>query len=338
MKPFGFLLVCASSLFGLWIGSPAQANTTPEFIDRSQIALNQSAAELERQRAAEQAVKDAERIRQENRNNASPSDPSYNDRQRLQEQTDQGVQRVRENVQDPERLRQSQAELERLRRERQNINNRYDYYPYYNGSEWGLPVYPNSGSVIEQREVYPATETTSPSPGYNSGYGSNSNQNTRDRGGTLSLSTGFNGTVNPAIGYRLPNSNLGFEIGAVLNQDALPPGNLNEYPAGSLLQQFPNGFNNLGVKTTTPNIGGDIIGYYDVSPQVTLHGGVGIYFQGRSQITQSRATTDLFKETNETVTSFALSGGADFRVGDAVRIGAGYHSLRGVTAKIGIEF
>jgi opacity protein-like surface antigen len=353
MKPFALLLISASSLFSLWIGSPAQANSTPEFTDRSakadatqtrgvpggksQIALNQSAADLERQRAAEQAVKDAERIRQENRNTASPRDPSYYERQRLQEQTDRGVERVRENVQNPARLQQSQAELDRLRRERQNINSRYNYYPYYNGSEWGLPLYPSAESIIEQPQVYPSTETTSPSPGYSSGYGPG--QNTRERGGTISLSTGFkDGTVNPAIGYRLPNSNIGFELGAVFNQDALPPGNVNEYPAGSLLQQFPNGFNNLGVKTTTPNIGGDIIGYYDVSPQVTLHGGVGIYFQSRSQITQSKATADLFKETNETTTSFALSGGADFRVGDAVRIGAGYHSLRGVTAKIGIEF
>jgi opacity protein-like surface antigen len=336
MKPFALLLFLASSSIGLWIGSPAQANSTPKFTDRSPIALNQSAADLERQRAAEQAVKDAERIRQENRNTASPSDPSYNDRQRLEERTNQTVDRVRENVTDPQNLQQSQAELNRLRQERYNINNRYNYYPYYQ-NQWNLYPYPGNGdrTVIEQQEPIPNNNTESPTQEYTSV----NNRSGRGRGGTLSVSTGFkDGSVNPAIGYRLPNSNIGFEVGAALNQDALPPGNLNEYPAGSLIQQFPNGFNNLGVKTTTPNIGADVIGYYDVSPQVSLHGGVGVYFQGSSQITQSKATNDLFKETNQTNVSLAVSGGADFRVSDSLRIGAGYHSVRGVTAKIGIEF
>jgi opacity protein-like surface antigen len=333
MKPLPFLMFCTSSWFGLFgAGLPAAASPNSEFTQPQQIALNQSAADLERQRAAEQAVKDAERIRQENRNTASPSDPSYDERQRLEERTNQTVDRVRENVTNPQTLQQSQAELERLRWERNNINTRYNYYPYYE-NRWNLDPAPENGTVIERREEGSNNSNTSPSQGYSS------DPSTRERGGTLSISTGFkDGTVNPAIGYRLPNSNIGFEIGAVLNQDALPPGNVNEYPAGSLIQQFPNGFNNLGIKTTTPNIGGDVIGYYDVSPQVSLHGGVGIYFQGSSQITQSKATTDLFKETNQTNVSLAISGGADFRVGDSLRIGAGYHSLRGVTAKIGFEF
>lgn len=328
MKPFPFLMLCASSLLGFCTGLPAMANPNPEFA-APQIALNQSAADLERQRAAEQAIKDAERIRQENRNTASPNDPSYGDRQRLEERTNQTVDRLRENVTDPQGLQQSQAELNRLQRERNSINGRSNYYPYYQ-DQWNLS--PGSGTVIEQQEANPNNNTGAP-PQENT----SNNSSDRGRGGTLSVSTGFkDGTVNPAIGYRLPNSNIGFEVGAVLNQDALPPGNLNEYPAP--IQQFPNGFNNLGVKTTTPNIGADVIGYYDVSPQVSLHGGVGVYFQGSSQITQSKATTDLFKETNQTNVNLAVSGGADFRVSDSLRIGAGYHSLRGVTAKIGYEF
>jgi hypothetical protein len=86
------------------------ANPNPEFA-APQIALNQSAADLERQRAAEQAIKDAERIRQENRNTTSPNDPSYSDRQRLEERTNQTVDRLRENVTDPQNLQQSQAEF-----------------------------------------------------------------------------------------------------------------------------------------------------------------------------------------------------------------------------------
>jgi opacity protein-like surface antigen len=157
--------------------------------------------------------------------------------------------------------------------------------------------------------------------------------------GIFSLSTGFkDGTLNPAIGYRFSKSNIGLEIGAAFNQDKLPPGTVNNYAAGSLIQQFPNGFNNLGVKTTTASIGGDVLGFVDVSPSVSLYGGVGVYFQGKSQIFQSNVTFDLFKETNETNVNLALSGGADFKLGDAWQIGVGYHSLRGVNAKVGFEF
>ncbi len=157
--------------------------------------------------------------------------------------------------------------------------------------------------------------------------------------GIFSLSTGFkDGTLNPAIGYRFSRSNIGFEIGAVFNQDKLPPGTVNDYAAGSLIQQFPGGFNNLGVKTTTASIGGDVLGFFDVSPNVSIYGGVGVYFQGKSQIFQSNVTNDLFKETNETNVNLAVSGGADFKLGDAWQIGVGYHSLRGINAKLGYEF
>jgi opacity protein-like surface antigen len=157
--------------------------------------------------------------------------------------------------------------------------------------------------------------------------------------GIFSFSAGFkDGTLNPAIGYRFSKSNIGFEIGAVFSQDKLPPGTVNNYAAGSLIQQFPTGFTNLGVKTTTANIGGDVLGFFDVSPSVSVYGGVGVYLQGKSQIFQSNVTTDLFKETNETNVNLAVSGGADFKLGDAWQIGVGYHSLRGVNAKIGYEF
>ena len=157
--------------------------------------------------------------------------------------------------------------------------------------------------------------------------------------GIFSLSTGFkDGTLNPAIGYRFSRSNIGLEIGAVFNQDKLPSGTVNNFAAGSLIQQFPNGFNSLGVKTTTASIGGDVLGFVDVSPSISIYGGVGVYFQGRSLIFQSNVTNDLFKETNETSVNLAVSGGADFKLGDAWQIGGGYHSLRGINAKVGFEF
>jgi hypothetical protein len=106
----------------------------------------------------------------------------------------------------------------------------------------------------------------------------------------------------------------------------------------SLLQQFPTGFDNLGRKKLTPQIGADILGHLKVTPTVSLYGGVGLYFQGQSDITRSNVTTDLFKQTNNTDVSVAVSGGADVKIGDSLQIGGGYHSLRGITAKIGINF
>lgn len=257
-------IILTISLSAIFSGlSPAHADTTLKF-SRQQVTLAQSPSDLERQREAEQKLKD-----EQNRINDS--------------------------------------------KEREREYRRYETYP-----DFTSPTYPR------QEDRYPNYRGQSSRP---------------EQAGIFSFSAGFkDGSLNPAIGYRLPDSNIGFEVGAALAQDTLPPGNLNNYAAGSLIQQFPNGFNNLGVKTTSPNIGVDVLGYFKVSPQVDLRGGVGVYFQGRSQITQSRATTDLFKETNETNVSLALSGGADFRVTDSLRIGAGYHSLRGVTATIGYSF
>jgi opacity protein-like surface antigen len=356
MKFLSILLCGASILGSLGIGLSANASPVADRVaslatatldsDRSMIALNQSQADLERQRAAERAVKDAERIRRENQNTADPQDSGYQERQRLEEQTNREVERLRQGVTDPQRLRESQSALERLRQERYNINNYYRWDSYRNGYNDGWIV-PSSGfgttegTIMEYRgddSSAQPVESTPPVRVAQSDY-SYSNPATRESSGTFSVSTGFkDGIVNPAIGYRLPNSSIGFEIGAVFNQDQLPAGELNDYPAGSLVQQFPNGFNNLGTKTLTPNIGGDVIGYYDVSPQVSLFGGLGLYFQSSSLILQSKATTDLFKETNSTSVNVAVSGGADFRVSDSLRLGAGYHSIRGVTARIGYEF
>jgi hypothetical protein len=260
-------IVLTISLSGIFSGlSPAHADTTLKF-SQQQVTLAQSPTDLDRQREAEQKLKD-----EQNRINDS--------------------------------------------KEREREHRRYETYP-----DFTSPIYP---TYPREEDRYPKYRGQFSRP---------------EQAGIFSFSAGFkDGNLNPAIGYRLPDSNIGFEVGAALAQDALPPGNLNNYAAGSLIQQFPNGFNNLGVKTTSPNIGVDVLGYFKVSPQVDLRGGVGVYFQGRSQITQSKATTDLFKETNETNVSLALSGGADFRVTDSLRIGAGYHSLRGVTATIGYSF
>jgi hypothetical protein len=97
MKFLSILLCGASILGSLGIGLSANASPVADRVaslatatldsDRSMIGLNQSQADLERQRAAERAVKDAERIRRENQNTADPQDSGYQERQRLEEQT-----------------------------------------------------------------------------------------------------------------------------------------------------------------------------------------------------------------------------------------------------------
>jgi opacity protein-like surface antigen len=356
MKLFSVLL-CGVSVLGSLIvslgahASPVDdrvADLAAEALAGSTVALNQKStpAEQERQRQAERNVIEAERIRRENQNPVPPQDSSYQERQRIQEETNREVERLRQGVTDPQRVRESQAELERLRQQRINVDRYYDINRHYYwdadrhgySDGWVVPgsgVGTTEGSGYQGGSVQPA-ESTTPERVTQYDY---SNPSARSSSGTFSVSAGFqNGNVNPAIGYRLPDSNIGFEVGAIFDIDRLPAGNLLDFPIGSAALDEFRDFNNLGIKKLTPNIGGDVIGYYDVSPQVSLFGGLGVYFQSSSLIVQSTLANNLFKETNTTNVSLAVSGGADFRVSNSLRIGAGYHSIRGVTARIGYEF
>jgi opacity protein-like surface antigen len=310
------------------IFSNVPMQTTVDSVD-SLVALNQSQADLDRQREAERILKDAERAREENRSRGSGNNNVAPQERDLEQRTDGAVDRLRDSFGDEQKLREAQVEIDRLRQERiqldRNRRNYHPYDPFYNSNQNQNPgVYP-----ADPQGQYPSTSPEE------SLWGDEYSDL-----GTVSVSVGFkDGSVNPAIGYRFGGSPLAIEVGGVFNQDRLPPGQLNEYSVpGSLLQQFPNGFNDLGQKTTTPQIGVDLLGYFNVSSTVSLYGGVGVYFQGRSTIFQSRATTDLFKQTSSTDVNLAVSGGADFRLSDSWRLGAGYHSIRGVTAKISYDF
>ncbi len=354
MKQLKLLLISICTSIGLLtpVMASAQRNVMAAKLpqiqqQKSEIALQQSPADLERQREAERILKEAERVRQENRNRGTDDNYVSPPNNNLQQRTDDAVDRLRGSFGNEQQLRESQLEVERLREERSRLDREYrqnPYFypgsnPYYNSpqlpsaqpyprtSETQIETYPNS-----QSEVLPVNPVNQYSPEFVT-------PKNLDLG-TASVSVGFkDGTVNPAIGYRFAGSPIAIEVGTVLNQDSLPAGQLNDYSVpGSLLQQFPTGFNDLGSKTISPQIGADLLGYYSVSPTVALYGGVGLYFQGRSTIFQSKATTDLFKQTNTTDVNVAFSGGADVRLGDSWRLGGGYHSLRGVTAKIGYDF
>jgi hypothetical protein len=361
MKYLKLLLIGVSTLIGLLTPSLASAQGSAPGAElpqvqqkKSVIALQQSPADLERQREAERILKEAERVRQENRNRGTDDNYISPPNNNLQRRTDDAVDRLRGSFGNEQQLRESQVEVERLRQERIRLDREYrenPYFypgsnPYYNSPQ--LPntqPYPTTSEILPQSpttqiEIYPNTQPevlpVNPVNQYSPEFVTPKNLDL----GTASVSVGFkDGIVNPAIGYRFAGSPIAIEVGTVLNQDSLPVGQLNDYSVpGSLLQQFPTGFNDLGSKTISPQIGADLLGYYNVSPTVALYGGVGLYFQGRSTIFQSKATTDLFKQTNSTDVNVAVSGGADVRLGDSWRLGGGYHSLRGVTAKIGYDF
>jgi Outer membrane protein beta-barrel domain len=351
MKHLKLLLVGISAVIGLCTPALASAKnieksqplTTDSLAQDSLIALEQSAAD--RQREAERILKEAETIRRENSSGGStfPTPAERN----LENRTNNEVDQLRNSFGNDREVQESKERLERLRQERIRLDRNQQYYPTivpvpipfpYNAppgySEYGNP---GSTTVIERA---PDSPNNRPAPNQRFGQSDREFNLPRPDLGTASVSVGFkNGTVNPAIGYRFGDTPIGIEVGAVFNQDSLPPGTLNDFSVpGSLLQQFPTGFDNLGRKNLTPQIGADLLGHFKVAPNVSLYGGVGVYFQGQANITRSNVTTDLFKQTSNTDVSVAVSGGADVKIGDSLRIGGGYHSLRGITAKIGIDF
>ncbi len=352
MKHLKLLLVGISAVIGLCTPVFASAKNIeklePSTIDLlaqdSLIALEQSAAD--RQREAERILKEAETIRRENNSGGSTfSTPAD---QNLQNRTNIEVDRLRSNFGNDREVRESQERLERLRQERIRLDRNQQYSPTIvpgfipapYGAPPGYSEYGNPGSTVIERS--PNSPLRQPGVNPNQSFGQSDREFNPQRPdlGMASVSLGFNnGTINPAIGYRFAGSPIGLEVGAVFNQDSLPPGSLNDFSVpSSLLQQFPTGFDNLGRKNLTPQIGADLLGHFKVAPNVSLYGGVGVYFQGRADITRSNVTTDLFRQTSNTDVNVAVSGGADVKIGDSLRIGGGYHSLRGITAKIGIDF
>jgi opacity protein-like surface antigen len=292
--------------------SPDAALTTPR-----KIAQAPTQQQLDQQRDAERVLKDGERLRQEVKDNNY-----YNNNRDLERQVDEQVNKVRESGSDPQKVRAAEAELTRLRQQ----NNR-SYYndPFY-------PYYTTPAPIIFFTPNY-STEPTSPSIDRNSVQdhgGESSNASSRSSTQVLGSIGLKDGSISPGIGLRY--NNIGFEIGGIFNQDSLP-GSVNNF---SLPSNFF--FNDLGVKKLSPQWGADLLGFVDVAPRVAVYGSVGVYFQSRSRIAQSQATNELYKQTDETNVTGAVGGGVTYSPSESVSVGLGYHSLRGVTARLGISF
>jgi opacity protein-like surface antigen len=274
---------------------------------------------LKRQRETERVLKEAERLKREVRDSGNPY---------LQQRVNEEVIKVRESNGNRRKLRESEQELNRLRE--QENRSRYDYRRFGNPSYTTPTIIVVPGSTTTEERVSPSSAPINRVNEYDEGY---DRYNSRPRREPIEIfgSVGFrNGNTSPGIGVRY--SNVGLELSAIFNQDSLP-GNLNDFslPSNSL-------FNNLGVKKVGPQWGADVLGFVDIAPRVSVYGSVGIYLQGLSQIVESQATGDFYKQTNETNVTGAVGGGLNFKPSENTSIGVGYHSLRGVTGGVGVRF
>jgi opacity protein-like surface antigen len=292
--------------------------------------------QLERQAEAERVLKEGERQRQEIRNQGLGGTE-------IERRVNDEVTKIRESGSDPQKVRDANAELGRLRQERQNVGGRYYidpfYFPYGYGDRYYYRTTP--GPIIFTTPIFtpiPSYTPNSGSPDYEYnvpqdrvGQENRSTRRAEDDKTQLLASAGFkDGQIAPAVGVRW--NNIGFEIAGVFNQDTFSR-SVNDF---SLPSNFL--FDDLGVKKLSPQWGGDLLGFFDVAPKVSLYGSVGIYFQSLSRIAQSQATQELYKQTNDTNVSGAIGGGVNYSPGDNISIGVGYHSLRGITARMGINF
>jgi opacity protein-like surface antigen len=272
--------------------------------------------QLDQQRDAERVLKQGETIKQEIRDSGSNNG-------NLERQVGEQVTKVRESGSDPRKVREAERELTRLRQQ----NNRNIYYsePFY------YP-YSTSPSWIFVPDYYPETpSSTTPAIGQEEGVTGSSREVKDPNSAQIFGTAGFtNGNVAPSIGVRF--NNIGFEVGAIFNQDSLAS-SVNDFA-------LPNNFffTDLGVKKLSPQFGFDLLGFVDVAPRVSVYGSVGLYFQSVGRVAQSLATNDLYKQTDLTNTTGAFGTGVTYNPSDSLSIGLGYHSLRGINVRLGFSF
>jgi opacity protein-like surface antigen len=267
---------------------------------------------LEEQREAERVLKEGERLRRDVQNDG--------DRQ-LENRVGEQINRVRESGANPQRVREADVELNRLRDQSNRTRYYYNdpfYSPYYSIP---APIFAPGWSGVEQPYENESDNFDRRAP----------RQPGERSSSQILVSTGFkDGQLAPSVGIRF--NNIGLEVGGVFNQDNLP-GTLNDF---SLPSDFLS--NDLGIKKVSPQWGADVLGFVDVSPRLALYGSAGIYFQSLSRIAQSQATNELYKQTNDTNVAGAVGGGVTYSPSDSINIGVGYHSLRGITARVGFSF
>ncbi len=328
--PVSVLVAIASISISAQTGSAAETKsqapslTAPSPLKIAQTPDAERQRRLEEQREAERVLIEGERLKREVRENNNGGGS-------LERQVGEEVNKVRESGADPQKVRAADTELNRLRQ--QNNRNRYNYdpfnYPYFTSPV--IIFTPGSGNPNTQYQVPGDNRDRVGQDGSSPAVESSRNVGERNSTQILGSAGLKDNKVSPGIGIRF--NNIGFEIAGIFNQDSLP-GNVNDF-------SIPNNFlfDDLGIKKLSPQWGGDVLGFFEVAPKLSLYGSVGIYFQNLARIAQSQANTNnLYKQTNETNVAGAVGGGVTYSPGENVSVGLGYHSLRGVTAQLGISF
>lgn len=139
---------------------------------------------------------------------------------------------------------------------------------------------------------------------------------------------GKDGNGSLAIGFG--SDNLGIEFGLI--DDA-------NLPAGTLDYECPHwDYTSLGNKTLESSAGFDLIGMINLSENIILYGGPGLYWHRTGEVVRSNATGWYYTQSDDTSTEIACSGGIKFTLTEGTRLGIGYHSLRGTNLTFQMNF
>ncbi len=131
-----------------------------------------------------------------------------------------------------------------------------------------------------------------------------------------------------AVGFG--GETLGFEFGVIDNADA--PYDTLDYPCPHW------NFTSLGTRTLEASAGIDLIGMIQLSENIILYGGPGLYWHRTGEVVRSNDTGWYYTETDNTTTEIAGSGGIRFFLTRGTRLGIGYHSLRGTNVTFQLSF
>ncbi len=126
---------------------------------------------------------------------------------------------------------------------------------------------------------------------------------------------------NGSFAFGFGFDNIGFEVGVIDDTNT---------PKGTLDYECPHwDYTSLGERTTASTVGIDLIGMINLSNNVTLYGGPGLYWHHTGEIVRSNASGWYYTQSSETTSKITCSGGIRFKFAEEARFGIGYHSLRG---------
>ncbi|HBR28148.1 MAG TPA: hypothetical protein DD789_01790 [Firmicutes bacterium] len=113
---------------------------------------------------------------------------------------------------------------------------------------------------------------------------------------------------------------FGLEVGLIFSGEL--SGHHYKYPC-------PIPYTIVGEKKVEPACGIDMLGIIDLTDNITLHGGIGIYRQKYALVSRSTSAANYYWQSTEYKYDGGLSVGIQF-TSDKGLLGLGYHQLRGV--------